>query len=143
MTKPSKYTVKLMHNFEYDSRWRAGVQFGRGEVKVLELTDEQVQEFKNDRYFEIKKGASKDKSGNAEQGAEVLQSTEADAQDANATPETSQDSVSSEEESSISPLEALLQHSREELNTMAVEAGVASPEQLPNKTAVAEAILQG
>lgn len=139
--KTSKYTVKLMHNFEYDTRWRCGTQFGRGEVKVLDLTPEQVQEFKNDRYFEVKKGARKVESANVAEGEAVLQPTEAGEENAGSTPGVTENTTVVEEEEVSGALAELLQNSRAVLDAKATELGVEAPEALPNKTAVAEAII--
>jgi hypothetical protein len=130
--KQKTYTVSLDNKqFEHPTRWRNGIEFGRGEVKVLELTDEEVENFKNDRYFSIKKGKAKAESTNAGEGEGTVQ-PEADTTGVDQAPEA--DTVED-------PMAELLQKKRGELEEEAQALGVENPQELPNKTAIAEAII--
>lgn len=143
MASKEVYTVTLDNKaFEYATRWRNGIEFARGETKVLELTKEEVENFKNDRYFSIQEGEVE--ATNADEGEETLESgadTGADQKDAQSGPQADEAQDSDEEKEDSDELTALLQNSREVLNTMATDLGIEAAAELPNKPAVAEAII--
>ena len=160
MAKKQTYTVQLAKNFQQPTRWRLGLQFQRNVPQVLELTAEEVAIIKDDRYMEIKKGAPKDKSANAGSSeSDVLppagddtQTTDENEQEDETTTDESQTSDSDEEETSDSETETpatgedrkvkLLQKSRNAVNGIAKKLGIENAAELPNKEAVASAIIE-
>lgn len=160
MAKTATYTVQLAKNFQQPTRWRGGRQFTRNEPQVLELTKEEVEAIKSDRYMEIKKGAPKDKSADAGSSeSDVLppavddtQTTDENEQEDETTTDESQTSDSDEEETSDSETETpatgedrkvkLLQKSRKAVNSIAKKLGVENADQMANKEVVADAIIE-
>lgn len=157
--KTATYTVQLAKNFTQPTRWRIGIKFTRNEPQVLELTKEQVEAIKDDRYMEIKKGAPKDKSADAPvsdgnvspdtttgtddstvdettdtQDSDDVQASDSDEEE-NTSDETQEDAPTVDQKAK------LLQKSRNRVNALAKAAGVESPETLPNKEAVVDALL--
>lgn len=152
--KTATYTVQLAKNFTQPTRWRIGIKFTRNEPQVLELTKEQVEAIKDDRYMEIKKGAPKDKSADAGSSESDVLPTGADATpEVDAENETSTDETNTTDEEentgdetqedapAVDQKAKLLQKSRNRVNALAKAAGVESPETLPNKEAVVDALL--
>lgn len=139
MTKKAEtavYEIALAKNFTLPQRYRAGFAFVPGEPQTLELTEEQVQEFKNDRYFVV---STEEEAATAKSQAENDEAADQEATQSEAKTEGATTEVATEKDGS--ELESLLQSPREELNSLAVEVGIAEPEKLANKTAVAEAII--
>jgi len=157
--KTTTYTVQLVKHFELPTRWRAGRQFVRNEPQVLELTKEEAEAIKNDRYMEIKKGAPKDKTTDAPVGdGNVLPPAETgttdttvdeatDTQDDNdvQTGDTDEEETTSDEAQTSSPTveekAKLLQKSRKRINQIAKSVGIENAETLATKEDVANAIL--
>lgn len=143
--KTATYTVQLAKNFDQATHWRVGIEFERNVPQVLELTKEQVEAIKNDRYMEIKKGAPKDKgadAGNSDADALPTVTTGETTEDAATT--SPQDEVQAPEggtEESAGDTVDLLQKGRSDLNAIAEQAGVVDAKKLPSKQAVVDAIL--
>lgn len=63
MSQSQLYKVKLAQGFNAAARRRAGVAVEKGVTQVLELSDEQVKELKQDVWFVVAKAGEGDKPG--------------------------------------------------------------------------------
>lgn len=160
MGKSTKsYEVEMRHlavSGAKKTMWRAGRQFEVKVPQVLDLTKEEVEAFENDKRFSIKEATDAPEQTNT---SETASDSESDAQtagdeagEADSTDEASEDedsSTSEAEEASddttetqAPTVESLVKdNSRNELNALALEAGVEAPEALETKTEVAQAIV--
>jgi hypothetical protein len=170
MAKTSLHTVSLRQGFGAPQRTRAGRTFLRGTEYVLELDNDQLKALKEDSEFNVAdapEGATVNEAGyqvgtnppEAPEAGEDTTTGEAEtpsgsdegAEGSEAGSEAEGDSgaesegeAGSGEDTTSEPqtVDSLVQnHSREELDNMAREAGVEKPEDLANKQEVAEAIL--
>lgn len=149
----ARYKIQLAKNFENPTRWRAGRMFERNVPQVLELTKEEVEAFKDDRYFTITKTTSKAESTDGAEGNDTPQSADADTKttDEEST-ESSEGSDSGEDQGSEGENEApqageerkvkLLQKSRKAVNSIAKKLGIENADQMANKEVVADAIIE-
>lgn len=140
--KTTLYDVQITPNFIMPTRGRCGMVFNKGEVQSVELTKDQVEEFKNDRYFSIKK--SKGESGDATEGESEERTITAEEADAESTDETDEAAtvVDVEEVEVETEQDRLVrENSRDQLNSLAEQAGVENPAELATKTDVASAII--
>lgn len=127
--------------------FRGGLKFEANEPRILELTKEQAEVFKNDWRFKI--SASKD-SGETVEDAQAATREEPTPSIVGGTQETITSEVEAPTASFVASEETpsgetedvknlLKEHSREELDIMAGELGLDGP--FGNKTEVAQAIL--
>ena len=158
MAKSKQYEVEMTHLAASGAKktmWRAGRQFEVKVPQVLELTNEEVEAFENDKRFSIKEASDapqpSDNGGEASDSQEDTPEAGDASSEANDSSEgeDSQDTASDaseEDNSSDTPetetVESLLKNnSRDELNARAEDLGVQSPENLKDKTEVAQAIV--
>ena len=135
-----------------DFMYRAGIKFDVGQPQTLELTEEELEVFKNDWRFKIsdskdtgatdkkaKAAASKTVSSAGKPFAKPIADFEAEAvTDTSAPQKETVDGTVQE----LSFLDSLLKDfSREELNKQAKKLGIKKPETFDNKTEVAKAIV--
>lgn len=157
--KTANYEVELKHTTAVGAKrtaWRAGRQFEVKKPVVVELTEEEVKAFEDDKRFSIKKTTKSPEQANS---GEETSGSEADSQggdsgssdsDTDSEGEDSEDQGSddqeedSDEDSSSAPTvdELVRDNGRDELNAMATEAGVKDAEKMENKTEVAQAIVE-
>jgi hypothetical protein len=170
------YEVSLTKGFPYEQRTRAGVTILRGATETLELSDEQVEAIRDDRFMVIepaRESESAPEGGDAGEGEGVSQpqdpagtgegndagegNDDSQGSDGEGSPEDqgspegegsqegNQDDAQTQGEGSDEApetVEQLLQnHSRDELNEMALAAGIGGAENMKDKPAVAEAIV--
>lgn len=165
------YAVSLRKGFKMASRRRAGLVVLRNEVLETTLSKEQLEELRNDAEFVVesagkaKAAAKKDDAGKSDKTAQsaaksapkakdepkakkegddepvVSTEPETQTQEGGNAPvgDTTQEGSEGEEETELDVL--VRDHNREELVKMATEAGVEEADKLPNKPAIAEAIL--
>lgn len=158
MSKSKTYEVRLRSQFTHPRRFRAGVELQRGVTQTLELTDEQAEAMKNDKYIDIRKakarveetnagtgdsGVESDTAGQAQESTDEAQDSEAGAAEQEETSEGSDAQESTADKGdSEDPVAALVRKkSRKQLNKMAAKLGIADAEKLPNATEVAKAIV--
>lgn len=166
MAKTKSYEVEMAHTTGSGAKktmWRAGRQFEVKVPQVLDLTKEEVEAFENDKRFSIKEAT--DAPEQTDTSSETSDS-ESDAQDSgDAGDETSEEDATTEdsdsEDSSSDEAEEASDDSTEEqdsteedavavlvrdngrtaLNAKAIELGVTDPENMKDKTEVAQAIV--
>lgn len=149
----AQYTVELIAVGDQNAkntRWRTGRLFERKHPQILDLTKEEVEEFKNDRFFKIRKATDKDvearEAASSEEaarnaGPEPEADAEAEAEGAEDKGATSEEETGDKiEENSAEPLAR--SNSRDELNAQAKELGIKAPEKLETKLHVAQAIVE-
>lgn len=171
MAKTKDYEVKLLPSNESGAKstmYRGGVAHTVGEPQVLALTKEEAEVYENDRRFQLstpsdvtsEQDSSDETSGSesdaqdGDNNSEENDSTEdSDSEDSSSdeSEEASDDSTedesdassedSSEESEEVTVDSLVKNNSRDELNALAVEAGVEAPESLKDKTEVAQAIV--
>lgn len=141
------YEVQITPNFLMPTRNRAGFTFTRGEKQVLELTKDQVEEFENDRYFNIKAadGEEETQGEDAGDGEGDLQpdttTPETDTKPETTTPGTEGEDDKEETDSAPERDTLMRDNNRAQLDKLALEAGVEKPEELETKGNVADAII--
>ena len=135
-----------------DTMFRLGRKFTVKEPQVFELTKEQAEVFENDWRFKIENSRDRGEaitSGDVTEGdtvpsaegpaaEETIEDTTETVEDTTVKP---QEEISGETEGALSIEDLLRDYSRDELNSLALELGVDAPETLPNKTEVAQAIV--
>lgn len=132
--------------------YRGGIKFSLGEPKILDLTDEEAEVFKND--WRLKVSDSKDpgrtlKEEAARYSEEIPPSfgtidpktVASKAEAVENTDTTSKENVGSETAGTESVETLLKDYSRDELDDIATELGVENADELANKTEVAQAIV--
>jgi len=148
------YKIELQASLQsgaLKTMWRLGRQFEVKKPQVLELTEDEVEVFKNDPRFKIKDSTDSSEeieSGEASESDSVPPSSDAGAEEAvDSEIETEEDSVASLEEeeasgyASASKIDQLLKdNSREQLDALANELGIEGT--FANKTEVAQAIVK-
>ena len=157
MAKTKLYEIELQSipaSGAKRTMWRGGRQFEVKVPQVLELTNEEVKVFENDKRFKLSETdgtKSQEDESDSSSDSEVDSSTSGDesSEDDDSTEDSdSEDSSSDEaEEASDDAPEApsvdqlVKDNSRAELNALAVQAGVEAPESLSGKPEVAQAIV--
>lgn len=163
MAKTKSYEVEMSHLAASGAKktmWRAGRQFEVKVPQVLDLTKEEVEAFENDKRFTIKEasesssstdssettsGSDSDAQTTGDEASEEDTSTEDSSSEDTTTSDTEEVSDdSTEEEATTAEDEVAVlvkDNSRTELNAKAIEAGVEAPEDMKDKTEVAQAIV--
>jgi hypothetical protein len=132
--------------------FRCGQKFEIGEAKILDLTKEQLEEFKNDWRFKVSdsKDSGEKISGGTIATSETIPPTEGiftedsstDEAETIANSDVAQEEEASDEVETEGNLEELLKkNSREELNVIAKSYGIQDADSFDNKTEVAQAII--
>jgi hypothetical protein len=139
-----------------DKMYRSGKQFTLREPQVLELTDEQVEVFKNDARFKVMDSNEPGQpletgtvgeagEGTAEVATETAEETAAVETEAVQDSPVEQAEEVGTEDAPVSALptvdELLRDHDRDELNAIAKDLGVKKPQKLESKEEVAQAIV--
>lgn len=132
--------------------YRSGVKFTEREPEILELTQEEAEVFENDWRFEItdtkdsgetlegrQARESKIAPPDVNPGAEEAVEGETETVETETAPQEEADSVDDTPADSVEDL--LKNHSRDELDIQAAELGIENPQELANKTEVAQAIV--
>ena len=167
MAKTKDYEVKLLPSNESGAKatmYRGGVAHTVGEPQVLALTKEEAEVYENDKRFQLStpsdatsesvssdetSGSESDAQDGDESSEEDVTSEDSDSEDSSSdeAEEVSDESTDEEaseedvEEAEVTVDSLLKNNSRDELNALAVEAGVEAPESLKDKTEVAQAIV--
>lgn len=132
--------------------FRCGQKFEIGEAKILDLTKEQLEEFKNDWRFKVSdsKDSGEKISGGTIATSETIPPTEGIFTEDSSTDEvatvadsdvTQEEEAGDEVETEGNLEELLKNNSRDELDSIAKGLGIDDPENLQNKTEVAQAII--
>ncbi|MBK9388575.1 MAG: hypothetical protein IPN34_27500 [Planctomycetes bacterium] len=164
MAKTKSYEVEMAHTTGSGAKktmWRAGRLFEVKVPQLLDLTPAEVEAFEDDKRFSIKEASeltsSTDSSDEASDSGEDSQSTGDESSEEDATTEdsdsedsssdeaeeVSDDSTEDSSEEEVAPTvdDLVKNNSRNELNALALEAGVEAPETLSGKPEVAQAIV--
>lgn len=163
MAKTKSYEVEMSHLAASGAKktmWRAGRQFEVKVPQVLDLTKEEVEAFENDKRFTIKEasesssstdssettsGSDSDAQTTGDETSEEDTSTEDSSSEDTTTSDTEEVSDDSTEEEATTEEDEVAvlvkDNSRNELNALATEAGVEAPEDMKDKTEVAQAIV--
>lgn len=161
MAKPktTQYQVELTHtaaNGAKRTMWRGGRQFEVKVPQVLDLTDEEVKVYEDDKRFKLSTpGEASDEANEVEEtsssDSDSSDAGEASEEDTTAEDEASEDSSTDEAEEAsddtqseeeVSPVDALVRdNSRQDLDAKAEELGVENASKMENKLEVAQAIV--
>lgn len=151
----TEYKIELIPSLVEGARttmFRGGQEFEVKVPKVLELSDEEVRVFVNDWRFTVSDStdsSKKNSSGNVKKGKTISSSGSIDGTETivDTTQVVEDKSVAQEKKDAdnstkIPSLKDLKKnYSREELDTIAIEAGL-NPEGFNNKSEVAQAIVE-
>ena len=159
MAKTKSYEVEMAHTTGSGAKktmWRAGRQFEVKVPQLLDLTPEEVEAFEDDKRFSIKEASeltsstdSSDEASDSEEDSSTGDDTASEEDDSTEDSDSEDSSSDEAEEVSDDSTEAeaptvdslVKDNSRNELNALALEAGVEAPEALETKTEVAQAIV--
>ena len=161
MAKPktTQYQVELTHtaaNGAKRTMWRGGRQFEVKVPQVLDLTDEEVKVYEDDKRFKLstpgetvgeedsveETSSSDSDSSDAGEASEEDTTAEDEASEDSSTDEAEEASDDAQSEEEVSPVDALVRdNSRQDLDAKAEELGVENASKMENKLEVAQAIV--
>ena len=163
MAKPktTQYQVELTHtaaNGAKRTMWRGGRQFEVKVPQVLDLTDEEVKVYEDDKRFKLSTpgetvgeedsveettGSDSDSSDTETETSEEDTSSEDETSEDTASDETEEtsDDSSEEDDTEARVAELVKNNSRSDLDAKAEELGVEAPSKLDGKLEVAQAIV--
>lgn len=161
--KTQEYAVELLSTPASGAKktmWRGGRQFEVKVPQILELTDEEVEVYENDKRFKVENptdisepeqdeptsGSESDPQDGDEESSEENDTTENPDSEDSSSDETEENSDEAPESPEVSPeltvKKLVKDNNRDKLNKLALEAGVENPEREDwGKKEVAQAIV--